>query len=177
MKLLYCFWCLLENWKNHFLCSVFNKFFVMCRPQVTIATAIVFSHRFFLRQSHAKNDRRVCLLMLCYCFFFYNFICHIVLVALCCFKFLGCCVSLLVLAYLFSLILLLMWGWCSSSNYFLSYLSGKYWFWLHIKTFSYIRLNFYYRKALCMWYTTHGCCGMSIFCSDHTSFFITCHFF
>ncbi|XP_078179947.1 cyclin-T1-3-like isoform X2 [Carex rostrata] len=30
----------------------------MCRPQVTIATAIVFSHRFFLRQSHAKNDRR-----------------------------------------------------------------------------------------------------------------------
>jgi lipid-A-disaccharide synthase-like uncharacterized protein len=27
---------------------------------VTIATAIVFSHRFFLRQSHAKNDRRVC---------------------------------------------------------------------------------------------------------------------
>jgi hypothetical protein len=30
-----------------------------CRPQVTIATAIVFCHRFFLRQSHAKNDRRV----------------------------------------------------------------------------------------------------------------------
>jgi hypothetical protein len=27
---------------------------------VTIATAIVFCHRFFLRQSHAKNDRRVC---------------------------------------------------------------------------------------------------------------------
>ncbi|KAH9329274.1 hypothetical protein KI387_001382, partial [Taxus chinensis] len=27
-------------------------------PQVTIATAIIFSHRFFLRQSHAKNDRR-----------------------------------------------------------------------------------------------------------------------
>jgi len=27
-------------------------------PQVTIATAIVFCHRFFLRQSHAKNDRR-----------------------------------------------------------------------------------------------------------------------
>ncbi|XP_068664843.1 cyclin-T1-3-like isoform X2 [Aristolochia californica] len=26
-------------------------------PQVTIATAIVFCHRFFLRQSHAKNDR------------------------------------------------------------------------------------------------------------------------
>ncbi|WOH12326.1 hypothetical protein DCAR_0831828 [Daucus carota subsp. sativus] len=28
-------------------------------PQVTIATAIVFCHRFFLRQSHAKNDRRI----------------------------------------------------------------------------------------------------------------------
>nr|CAD1826879.1 unnamed protein product [Ananas comosus var. bracteatus] len=27
-------------------------------PQVTIATAIVFCHRFFLRQSHVKNDRR-----------------------------------------------------------------------------------------------------------------------
>ncbi|KAM0936887.1 putative cyclin [Dioscorea sansibarensis] len=27
-------------------------------PQVTIATAIVLCHRFFLRQSHAKNDRR-----------------------------------------------------------------------------------------------------------------------
>lgn len=27
-------------------------------PQVTIATAIVFCHRFFLRQSHAKNDKR-----------------------------------------------------------------------------------------------------------------------
>ncbi|CAM6101310.1 unnamed protein product [Calypogeia fissa] len=26
-------------------------------PQVTIATAIVFSHRFYLRQSHLKNDR------------------------------------------------------------------------------------------------------------------------
>ncbi|WZZ24963.1 hypothetical protein YC2023_008364 [Brassica napus] len=30
-------------------------------PQITIATAIVFCHRFFLRQSHAKNDRwRIC---------------------------------------------------------------------------------------------------------------------
>ncbi|KAG7019438.1 Cyclin-T1-5, partial [Cucurbita argyrosperma subsp. argyrosperma] len=28
-------------------------------PQVTIATAIIFCHRFFLRQSHAKNDRRI----------------------------------------------------------------------------------------------------------------------
>ncbi|CAK8577346.1 unnamed protein product [Lathyrus sativus] len=27
-------------------------------PQVTIATAVIFCHRFFLRQSHAKNDRR-----------------------------------------------------------------------------------------------------------------------
>ncbi|KAG8093264.1 hypothetical protein GUJ93_ZPchr0012g21198 [Zizania palustris] len=27
-------------------------------PQVTIATAIVFCHRFYLRQSHSKNDRR-----------------------------------------------------------------------------------------------------------------------
>ncbi|KAL6520415.1 Cyclin-T1-3 [Orobanche minor] len=27
-------------------------------PQVTIATAIIFCHRFFLRQSHAENDRR-----------------------------------------------------------------------------------------------------------------------
>ncbi|WOG96272.1 hypothetical protein DCAR_0415606 [Daucus carota subsp. sativus] len=27
-------------------------------PQVTIATAIVFCHRFFLRQSHVRNDRR-----------------------------------------------------------------------------------------------------------------------
>ncbi|KAJ6393412.1 hypothetical protein OIU77_022799 [Salix suchowensis] len=30
----------------------------LCRPQVTIATAIIFCHRFFIRQSHAKNDRR-----------------------------------------------------------------------------------------------------------------------
>ncbi|KAI5073378.1 hypothetical protein GOP47_0011391 [Adiantum capillus-veneris] len=28
-------------------------------PQITIATAIVFCHRFFLRQSHARNDRYV----------------------------------------------------------------------------------------------------------------------
>lgn len=28
-------------------------------PQITIATAIVFCHRFFLRQSHARNDRFV----------------------------------------------------------------------------------------------------------------------
>nr|XP_043628299.1 cyclin-T1-3-like [Erigeron canadensis] len=27
-------------------------------PQVTIATAIIFCHRFFIRQSHGKNDRR-----------------------------------------------------------------------------------------------------------------------
>jgi hypothetical protein len=29
------------------------------RPQVTIATAIVFCHRFFHRQSHKRNDRYV----------------------------------------------------------------------------------------------------------------------
>ncbi|KAE8708831.1 Cyclin-T1-4 [Hibiscus syriacus] len=28
-------------------------------PQVTIATSIIFCHRFFIRQSHAKNDRRI----------------------------------------------------------------------------------------------------------------------
>ncbi|KAG9148349.1 hypothetical protein Leryth_012301 [Lithospermum erythrorhizon] len=28
-------------------------------PQVTIATAIIFCHRFFLRHSHTKNDRRM----------------------------------------------------------------------------------------------------------------------
>ncbi|KAF8753588.1 hypothetical protein HU200_011617 [Digitaria exilis] len=28
-------------------------------PQVSIATAMVFCHRFYLRQSHAKNDRRI----------------------------------------------------------------------------------------------------------------------
>lgn len=37
-----------------------NDCLLFCgRPQVTIATAIVFCHRFYLRQSHAKNDRRV----------------------------------------------------------------------------------------------------------------------
>lgn len=43
-----------------------------CRPQVTIATAIVFCHRFFLRQSHVKNDRRVsinCLLRYLCCYY------------------------------------------------------------------------------------------------------------
>ncbi|KAG6781245.1 hypothetical protein POTOM_014136 [Populus tomentosa] len=33
-------------------------------PQVTIATAIIFCHRFFIRQSHANNDRRVSQLIL-----------------------------------------------------------------------------------------------------------------
>ncbi|KAL1205229.1 Cyclin-T1-2 [Cardamine amara subsp. amara] len=36
-------------------------------PQITIATAIVFCHRFFIRQSHAKNDRwtiaTICMLL------------------------------------------------------------------------------------------------------------------
>ena len=36
----------------------------LCRPQVTIATAIIFCHRFFIHQSHAKNDRRVSQVML-----------------------------------------------------------------------------------------------------------------
>ncbi|XP_052875524.1 cyclin-T1-5-like isoform X2 [Gossypium arboreum] len=31
---------------------------ITVRPQVTIATAIIFCHRFFIRQSHVKNDRR-----------------------------------------------------------------------------------------------------------------------
>jgi hypothetical protein len=30
-----------------------------CRPQITIATAVLFCQRFFLRQSLAKNDHRV----------------------------------------------------------------------------------------------------------------------
>lgn len=32
---------------------------ICCSPQVTIATAVIFCHRFFIRQSHSKNDRRV----------------------------------------------------------------------------------------------------------------------
>ena len=46
----------------------------LCRPQVTIATAIIFCHRFFIRQSHAKNDRRVshwCSNKHCFCFLSY----------------------------------------------------------------------------------------------------------
>jgi len=46
------------------LCCVYGMMNSCCRPQVTIATAIVFCHRFFLRQSHAKNDRRVRILLL-----------------------------------------------------------------------------------------------------------------
>ena len=37
------------------ICGEYHEY----RPQVTIATAIVFCHRFFLRQSHVRNDRRV----------------------------------------------------------------------------------------------------------------------
>ncbi|XP_012484765.1 cyclin-T1-5 isoform X2 [Gossypium raimondii] len=35
-----------------------TPFLIWQRPQVTIATAIIFCHRFFIRQSHVKNDRR-----------------------------------------------------------------------------------------------------------------------
>ncbi|PIA55751.1 hypothetical protein AQUCO_00700222v1 [Aquilegia coerulea] len=40
------------------MCLKCNGWYFHYRPQVTIATAIIFSHRFFLHQSHAKNDRR-----------------------------------------------------------------------------------------------------------------------
>jgi hypothetical protein len=42
--------------KIYLICAVF-------RPQVTIATAMVFCHRFYLRQSLAKNDRRVSVIL------------------------------------------------------------------------------------------------------------------
>jgi len=38
---------------------MFPHLLAVCRPQVSIATAMVFCHRFYLRQSLAKNDRRV----------------------------------------------------------------------------------------------------------------------
>lgn len=38
-------------------------------PQITIATSIIFCHRFFIRQSHARNDRRVSI---------YSFACYLV---------------------------------------------------------------------------------------------------
>lgn len=37
-----------------------------CRPQITIATAIMFCHRFYLHQSHAKNEWQV-YICLCTC--------------------------------------------------------------------------------------------------------------
>ncbi|XP_037412745.1 cyclin-T1-2-like isoform X2 [Triticum dicoccoides] len=39
-------------------CQLMLNFLFVCRPQVIIATSIMFCHRFYLRQSHAKNDRR-----------------------------------------------------------------------------------------------------------------------
>lgn len=39
-----------------------------CRSQVTAATAIVYCHRFYLHQSHAKNDWQVGLLTLSFQF-------------------------------------------------------------------------------------------------------------
>jgi hypothetical protein len=38
---------------------------------VTIATAMVFCHRFYLRQSHSKNDRRVSFIK-CLAYVFFN---------------------------------------------------------------------------------------------------------
>jgi hypothetical protein len=47
-------------WAHPFVMTSATFFFLATfRPQVTIATAMVFCHRFYLRQSHAKNDRRV----------------------------------------------------------------------------------------------------------------------
>lgn len=57
------------HWWNYLCMQLLTKKFA-CRPQVTIATAIIFCHRFFLRQSHAKNDRRVG-----FCYFF-HFSCY-----------------------------------------------------------------------------------------------------
>jgi hypothetical protein len=59
-----------RSWRElhvHWTCS-------QCRPQVTIATAIIFCHRFFLRQSHAKNDRRVGCFTLWNVYFLWNLI-------------------------------------------------------------------------------------------------------
>lgn len=50
----------------------------LCRPQVTIATAIIFCHRFFLRQSHAKNDRRVSLYFVIQIHTFYGVNCYLI---------------------------------------------------------------------------------------------------
>ncbi|KAM3293381.1 hypothetical protein ACQJBY_036756 [Aegilops geniculata] len=47
-----------ESYLRKSYCTFLQDFGMRLKvPQVTIATAIVFCHRFFLRQSHAKNDR------------------------------------------------------------------------------------------------------------------------
>lgn len=40
-----------------------------CRPQLTIATAIMFCHRFFMRQSYAEQDRYVRMPFCAWCLF------------------------------------------------------------------------------------------------------------
>ncbi|KAL2331071.1 hypothetical protein Fmac_018652 [Flemingia macrophylla] len=48
-----------ENYLRKSYCTFLQDLGMRLKvPQVTIATAIIFCHRFFLRQSHAKNDRR-----------------------------------------------------------------------------------------------------------------------
>ncbi|WOL05099.1 cyclin-T1-3-like [Canna indica] len=48
-----------ETYLRKSYCTFLQDFGMRLKvPQVTIATAVVFCHRFFLRQSHAKNDRR-----------------------------------------------------------------------------------------------------------------------
>ncbi|KAG6480528.1 cyclin-T1-3-like [Zingiber officinale] len=49
-----------ENYLRKSYCTFLQDLGMRLKvPQVTIATAIVFCHRFFLRQSHARNDRRI----------------------------------------------------------------------------------------------------------------------
>ncbi|XP_075496971.1 cyclin-T1-3-like [Primulina tabacum] len=48
-----------ENYLRKSYCTFLQDLGMRLKvPQVTIATAIIFCHRFFLRQSHVKNDRR-----------------------------------------------------------------------------------------------------------------------
>nr|GEU45066.1 cyclin-T1-3-like isoform X1 [Tanacetum cinerariifolium] len=49
-----------ENYLRKLFCTFLQDLGMRLKvPQVTIATAIIFCHRFFIRQSHAKNDRRM----------------------------------------------------------------------------------------------------------------------
>ncbi|CAM0872651.1 unnamed protein product [Alopecurus aequalis] len=49
-----------ESYLRKSYCTFLQDFGMRLKvPQVTIATAIVFCHRYFLRQSHAKNDRQI----------------------------------------------------------------------------------------------------------------------